>query len=500
MTLYTASRSKIIAWARIAVILAALSTSSPVLAAVCEQESQCPPGQACSHNGDKFAGQTLAGAAGGVCLPRGSGIACSTSGGGCASTETCYKPSSAEASLVLDGSADKGYCVVTSVEAPVVDPTQNLNLVAPKLEITIPGLSFSQPVASDGNINLPYLSDYIKAVYNFLITVVGIVAAMMIMVGGFQYVTAGGDKGKVDAGKKRIQDALLGLVLAFGSYLLLYTINPALVRFDGLKLAQVSTELSFGGIDAGDEMTTEDIVDAASQSTTSDGGGGGGGVSIKVPYYSQAAPEYQIVVKGCVTNCMQQSGCGPTSAAMAMSSFGTPISPLDVLAALREFDYHGGRCSGTCSSGFTQDKVMSRFRFTGHSISKSQASITAQLRKGRPVVVSAGPSIFTTKGHYIVLTGIDDAGNVSVNDPGRNRKRLYDAVYTGKRPAEGGKDPYTAAECPGGTEPRPNKKSPSNFLCIARKVGPFSHDKVPGEYVWSVLKSATVFLPTGTAL
>jgi lysozyme family protein len=253
------ARAKIIAWARIAVILAALSTSSPVLAVTCEEEAQCPPGQACSHNGDKFAGQTLAGAAGGVCLPRGSGTACSSQGGGCSSNETCYRPASAEPSLTLDDSLDKGYCVVSAVEAPAVNPTQNLNLVAPKLEITIPGLSFSQPIANDGNISLPYLSDYIKAVYNFLITIVGIVAAMMIMIGGFQYLTSGGDKNKVEAGKQRIVDALFGLVLAFGSYLLLYTINPALVRFDSLKLAKVSTELA-----ESEEAKTDPAADDAS--------------------------------------------------------------------------------------------------------------------------------------------------------------------------------------------------------------------------------------------
>jgi hypothetical protein len=75
------------------------------------------------------------------------------------------------------------------------------------------------------------LAGYLGVMYNFLISIVGVITAVMMMVGGFQYLTAGGDKSKVDAGKERIKNALVGMVLALSSFLILNTINPDLLVF-----------------------------------------------------------------------------------------------------------------------------------------------------------------------------------------------------------------------------------------------------------------------------
>jgi len=120
----------------------------------------------------------------------------------------------------------------------------------PKLEIPIPNVSFSQGVSANEAITLPWIGQYVSGIYTFLISIVGLVAAVMIIVGGFQYITSGGDKSKVEKGKKHITDAIIGLVLTFGSYILLYTINPNLVSFNGLQLASVRT-VQYGDITDG---------------------------------------------------------------------------------------------------------------------------------------------------------------------------------------------------------------------------------------------------------
>jgi hypothetical protein len=74
------------------------------------------------------------------------------------------------------------------------------------------------------------LAQYIGFLYSFLLGIIGVVAGVAIMVGGFTYLTAGGDKSKVEEGKKRIYNALAGMVIAFTAYLLLNTINPDLVK------------------------------------------------------------------------------------------------------------------------------------------------------------------------------------------------------------------------------------------------------------------------------
>lgn len=122
-------------------------------------------------------------------------------------------------------------------------PLQDATLAAPSLEIPIPGLEFSDAIRTNGEVTIPWLAQYIGGVYAFLLSIVGVMAAVMMVVGGFQYVTSAGDKGRIGAAKKRIVNALTGLILALGSYTILFAINPDLVAFEGLKVAGVQTEL-----------------------------------------------------------------------------------------------------------------------------------------------------------------------------------------------------------------------------------------------------------------
>lgn len=113
----------------------------------------------------------------------------------------------------------------------------------PTLEISVPGVEFSDIIRADGTITIPWIAQYIAGAYTFLVSIAGLLAAVMMVTGGFQYVTAAGDKGKLGAAKKRITNAFIGLLLALGSYTILYTINPDLVRFDGLQLTDIRTVL-----------------------------------------------------------------------------------------------------------------------------------------------------------------------------------------------------------------------------------------------------------------
>lgn len=72
------------------------------------------------------------------------------------------------------------------------------------------------------------LADYLNLLYKYGIAVAGILAAVMMMIGGFQYLTAA-DSDRVSKGKERITNAITGLVVLFTAWLLLNTINPDLV-------------------------------------------------------------------------------------------------------------------------------------------------------------------------------------------------------------------------------------------------------------------------------
>jgi lipoprotein-anchoring transpeptidase ErfK/SrfK len=64
----------------------------------------------------------------------------------------------------------------------------------------------------------------------------------MIVVGGIQYMGDESIFGKTE-GKKKIWAAILGLLIALGSYALLKTINPDLLGGKGLNVQQVSAEI-----------------------------------------------------------------------------------------------------------------------------------------------------------------------------------------------------------------------------------------------------------------
>ena len=113
----------------------------------------------------------------------------------------------------------------------------------PKLTIIVPTLKFTDLVTkTEGDatyLYIPWLGQYIAALYKYSLGIAVVVATVMIVIGGFQYLTGGGDAGRVKAGKDRITNAVVGLLLLFGSYIMLTTIDPDLVEFKTLKLTQL---------------------------------------------------------------------------------------------------------------------------------------------------------------------------------------------------------------------------------------------------------------------
>lgn len=73
-------------------------------------------------------------------------------------------------------------------------------------------------------------SEYINGMYKILLGFAGALAVMMIMYAGFMYMTTEAVSGKTKA-KERITAAVLGLILALSSYLILKTINPDFISF-----------------------------------------------------------------------------------------------------------------------------------------------------------------------------------------------------------------------------------------------------------------------------
>ncbi len=68
--------------------------------------------------------------------------------------------------------------------------------------------SNGQPIPCENKLNT-----LIKTIVNLLSVLVGIVAVIMVIVGGFKYITSGGDSNRVSSAKNTIIYALIGLVI-----------------------------------------------------------------------------------------------------------------------------------------------------------------------------------------------------------------------------------------------------------------------------------------------
>lgn len=93
-------------------------------------------------------------------------------------------------------------------------------------QVAIPDYTFNPSDKTTGNI-----ANYIRAIYKYAIGIVGILAAVVLMFGGIIWLTAGGNATQISNAKAWIGASLSGLVIALLSYMILATVNPALVNF-----------------------------------------------------------------------------------------------------------------------------------------------------------------------------------------------------------------------------------------------------------------------------
>jgi hypothetical protein len=104
--------------------------------------------------------------------------------------------------------------------------------------------------------NVPFIKDassfqaYLEGIYILGMVLVVIGAVFMLVIGGFQYLTSAGNTSALSAAKHTIEGALFGLALALVAYLILYVINPDLVKLNITRfqpLPQQAPPTSSGG-------------------------------------------------------------------------------------------------------------------------------------------------------------------------------------------------------------------------------------------------------------
>ncbi|MBI2551282.1 hypothetical protein HYV73_02965 [Candidatus Uhrbacteria bacterium] len=162
------------------------------------------------------------------------------SGGHYDRVETAPNTSNSKAVQLEASCAGYGQTVAESI----VDQTKPKPIVPsfipPSLNVPIPNLNFSAIVDKGGSLQINFIGEYFKAVYEYLLGISLVVATVMFIIGGFQYTLSALASSQAAKGKERMKQAAIGVVLLMSTYLILYTVNPSLVFFKPLNLSKVA--------------------------------------------------------------------------------------------------------------------------------------------------------------------------------------------------------------------------------------------------------------------
>lgn len=116
---------------------------------------------------------------------------------------------------------------------------------------------------------------------------------------------------------------------------------------------------------------------------------------------------------------ISNSGCGPTSAAMILSTFldeeVTPQMACDFSAV------NGHLVVGGTEDAFFDD-IFNEYGVSYAKEEQTEENIISSLEDGNLIIAHVGPSEFTKSGHFIVLSGLDENGNVIVADPASRQR------------------------------------------------------------------------------
>jgi len=124
---------------------------------------------------------------------------------------------------------------------------------------------------------------------------------------------------------------------------------------------------------------------------------------------------------------MATEGCGPTALSMVYCGLtgDTSMHPWEVAQLAEDWGHY---VSGQGSSWSMMDELAEVMGLTVREVPFTKDGILHELLAGNPIICVVGPGDFTTEGHFIVLTRVDDDGKVTVHDPNsrENSEKKWD--------------------------------------------------------------------------
>lgn len=153
-------------------------------------------------------------------------------------------------------------------------------------------------------------------------------------------------------------------------------------------------------------------------------------INRKYPYYIQWDKRWAYDKLG-ETN-IAIGGCGPTCVAMALSGIldDKSITPKNIAEKEDANGYFTN--AGTKWSFF--DYIAKEYGVNSAGVPLNKEAMKSALSKGHPIIASVHPGKFTTVGHIILITAVDNDDNFIINDPNSYTRTLkkwsYDELKT----------------------------------------------------------------------
>ncbi len=130
-----------------------------------------------------------------------------------------------------------------------------------------------------------------------------------------------------------------------------------------------------------------------------------------------------------------KKGCGPTSVAIILANYGYKVTPVDIARIIltdengkftNRYISKGGICNDGILYALNKMKLQyERIKIDFNNPTSQKSRIFENLRKGNMAIIQVGPEegdknfqgTFSKNGHYLVVSDIDQEGNLYVINP-----------------------------------------------------------------------------------
>jgi hypothetical protein len=180
--------------------------------------------------------------------------------------QLCEDLTSEKYGYIAEDSSVASVICTTPPVAPTANSTaRTKTFVKPVLNVPIPGLCKGEngnncfddsavTIDEFGVTHTNLLGTYVAAWYKFLLIAASIVAVTMLAIAGLQYATAAGNTKQVEQAKKRIWNAVSGMILLLLAYNIAFLIDPKTTAFKPLSIRSapgVPLDSKFPGSEGG---------------------------------------------------------------------------------------------------------------------------------------------------------------------------------------------------------------------------------------------------------